>query len=107
MDLREKLATELYPAPWSILAPQHARDVLFVVRAPLALLDVAVAVAEDRAADVQAWIESGQLARPTLEQAHAWASEEGSRFVIAIVQPVVLAQRIEGVGADAAVDSEA
>lgn len=98
MDLREKLAAELLPSAWSTLAPHFARDSLFIVAAPVSLLDVAVAVAEDRSVEVAGWLEAGLLARPSADQARAWAEAETARFVIAIVQPFVLAQPIEDFG---------
>ncbi|MBX3246743.1 MAG: DUF2288 family protein [Myxococcales bacterium] len=98
MDLREKLAAELLPTGWSTLAPHFARDALFVVAEGVSLLDVAVAVAEDRSAEVGAWLEAGQLARPSAAQARAWADAGTARFVIAIVQPFVLAQPVEHFG---------
>jgi hypothetical protein len=97
-DVREKLAKELMPAEWKMLAMHHRRDALFVVDGRVPLLDVAVAVAEDRTEAVKAWIEGGQIARPTPEQVQGWEAESGARFVSAIVQPFVLAQRLDDFG---------
>jgi len=94
-DLREKLAKELLPTEWKMLAMHHRRDGLFVVDATVSLLDVAVAVAEDRTAAVEGWIEGGHLTRPTKAQVERWEGEVGARFVSAVVQPFVLAQRLE------------
>lgn len=97
-ELRTRLEQELLESEWNMLAAHHRRDALFVVDAQLALLDAAVAVASDDRDAVAGWLASGLLARPTAEQAEAWAAEEeaapGPRFVVAIVQPFVLARRL-------------
>lgn len=95
MGAREKLAGEILPSEWRMLAMHHRRDALFLVGAEVPLLEVAVAIAEDRADLVRAWIEAGRIARPTPAQVEAWEAEVGARFVSAIVQPYVLAQRLE------------
>lgn len=96
MELREKLASELLPSEWKMLAMHYRRDALFIVRG-LPLPDAALGVAEDRASEVAAWIEAGTIARPTLAEVEAWEREEGPQFVSVIVQPHVLAQRLEDV----------
>lgn len=95
MDAREKLAGELLPSEWKMLAMHYRRDALFVVGSDLPLLEVAVAIAEDRAERVRAWIEAGRITRPTPAQVEAWEAEVGAQFVSAIVQPYVLAQRLD------------
>ncbi len=95
MTARAKLAAELMPSEWKMLAMHYRRDALFVVTRELSLLEAAVAIAEDDAERVRAWIEAGHIARPTAKQAAAWENEPGSQFVSAIVQPYVLAQRLE------------
>lgn len=100
-EARKKLAEEVGTAPWSLLDPHFRRDALFLVDPQLELLDVAVAAAEDRTAEVRGWIEEGRLSRPSAEQSQAWADEEGAMFRFVIVQPFVLAQRIASPDADA------
>ena len=95
MDLREKLATELLPSEWRMLSMHYRRDALFLVGEEVTLLDVAVAVAEDRADAIAEWIEAGHIVRPTPDEVEAWEREEGANFVSAVVQPFVLAQRLE------------
>lgn len=95
--LRVRLEEELLECEWSVLATHHAREASFMVDPQLDLLDAAVAVASDDRDAVAGWLASGLLARPTAEQAEAWAAEEeaapGPRFVAVIVQPFVLVQR--------------
>ena len=99
-ELRSKLATELLPSEWKMLAMHYRRDALFIVDASVTLLDAAVAVAEDDRERVSRWIDEGQIARPTPEQARAWEAEEGPRFLSVIVQPFVLAQRLDDVAGE-------
>lgn len=94
-DLRDKLRSELMPSEWKMLAMHHRRNAIFIVDEHLELLEVATAVAEDRSPMVQAWIEAGRITRPTPEQVAQWETEEGARFLSVIVQPYVLAQRLD------------
>jgi hypothetical protein len=94
-EVRDKLQAELATASWELLQPHYERDALFVVDGALDLVDVGVAVAEDRTSEVQGWIEAGQLVRPTAEQAGHW-SEHGGTFQFLIVQPFVLVQPVAG-----------
>ena len=61
LSIREKLAEEVGRAAWKDLRPHAVRGQLIFVDPALALLDVAEAVAEDRSADVEAWVGAGQL----------------------------------------------
>lgn len=97
-DLRDKLARELMATEWRMLAMHYRRDALFMVRRSVSLLDAAVAVAEDRTEEVRGWLEAGSLARPSPEEIEAWEAESGTKFVSAVVQPYVLAQRVEDFG---------
>lgn len=92
--LSEKLASEVGEAGWESLEPHYLRDALFIVDAKLDLIEVAVAVAEDRVEEVASWIEAGLLARPTVEQAKAWGEKRSLGFRFLIVQPFVLARRV-------------
>lgn len=90
-ELRKKLEAEVSTVPWSRLAPHHQRDALFLVDPSLDLVDVAVAVAEDRAAEVGSWIEDERIGRATAEQVEGW-EQTGAVFRFLIVRPLVLAQ---------------
>ncbi|MCB9601197.1 MAG: DUF2288 family protein [Sandaracinus sp.] len=94
-DLRSKLAAELLPATWAALEPHFRRDALFVIAAGVSLLDAAVAIAEDDKARVAAWIESGRVRRPSVEEAAELAKSEGASFLSVVVQPFVFVQRLE------------
>ena len=53
-----------------------------------------VFMAEDRTAAVKGWLDASQIARPTGDETEAWSAEQGTRFLFVIVQPYVLAQRL-------------
>lgn len=76
-----------------MLAMHYRRSALFVVADSIDLLDAAWAVANDDQASVKAWIDNGDLVRPTEAQVEVWQDEEGAQFRSVIVQPFVLAQR--------------
>ena len=84
---------ELLPSEWKMLAMHQRRDALFMVDSALPLRDVAGAVAADDTDQVRAWLEAGQLRRPSADEVARWDAEEGEHFLSAIVQPFVLAQR--------------
>lgn len=95
MGTREKLSEERAVTDWRSLGPHHERQCLFIVAGGVDLLDAAVAVAEDDSAAVAAWLAQGALARPTDDEAAAWAEAPDTRFEFLIAQPFVLAARRE------------
>ena len=93
-NLRDKLASEITPTQWAVLEAHHRRGALFIVDPTVELVDAAVAMADDRTDAVKTWLEAAQIGRPTGDESEAWATEEGTRFMFVIVQPYVLAQRL-------------
>jgi hypothetical protein len=89
--LREKLAGEIGTVAWSWLRPHQERGVLFLVGEELELIEVAVAVAEDRAETIRQWLASGCLGRPDAEMVAAWENR-GGLFRGVIVKPYVFFQ---------------
>jgi len=92
-NLRERLEKNILPTEWAMLAMHQKREAVFMVKDSIELIDAAVAVAEDNTADVEAWLGSGALYRPTSAQIEAWSKEDDVRFDFVIVQPFVLARR--------------
>ncbi len=90
--LREKLEEELDTTDWDALLPHHERGALVLVSEELALLDVAVKVAEGNLQQVQAWMTSGHLTKPTAAQIQTWSQSKQTPFQFLIVQPWVFAQ---------------
>lgn len=92
---KDELRSALDQAEWSWIKPHYLRDAVIVVAAGLDILDVAVAVANDEAAKVNAWISRGALSKPTPKDVSEWDGNEGSRkFSAIVIQPYVLIQPI-------------
>ncbi len=89
---RPKLRAEIQHVDWPALLPHAERGALVLVDTALDLLDVAVAVANDDAAQVRQWLEATQLKR--CDPANEASVLAPLRFQFVIVQPYVLAQTI-------------
>ena len=92
---REKLAGQIGTAPWSLLEVHAHGDHLILADASLSVLDVATAVANNESETVNAWIEQGLLAKPSLEQWTRFKNEDGMRFQFVIVHPFVIGQVVD------------
>ncbi|CAN5800416.1 hypothetical protein BH09MYX1_BH09MYX1_45000 [soil metagenome] len=88
--LREELSASLGPVQLSDLRAHLARDAVIVVAPTLDLLDVGEALARDDKATVGRWIESNEIAKPSLEVIERWSNQEGSTWSAIVVQPFVL-----------------
>lgn len=92
MEIRERLVGELAQVEWQVLRAHAQRGALILVSSALDLVEVAARVAEDDREPVSAWIEAGQVGKPSREQCARWEGEPGRRFPALIVQPYVLVQ---------------
>ena len=92
---REKLASQIGTAPWSLLEVHAQSDNLILADKALSLLDVAVAVADNETAKVNDWIEKGLLAKPSLKQWTHFQGNHATRFQFIIVHPFVIGQLID------------
>ena len=92
-DLRKKLESEVLQAPWAALLPHAQRDGLFLVAAGVALVDVALAIAQDDHATVKGWLHDATMRRPNAQELAAW-EESPVAFEALIVQPFVVARPI-------------
>lgn len=95
-ELKAHLANEVHRVDWKTLAAHAKRGGLVLVDTALDLVEVAVAVANDDSASVEAWMSAHQLAKPTEAQVASWEGDTEDRFTVVIVQPYVLAQRDTG-----------
>jgi hypothetical protein len=86
--LADKFKEEIGTVSWSWLRPHQKRKILFQVAEKLDLVEVAIAVAEDRTAQVKSWLENDDLAQPTLKQVAKW-EKSGGLFLGVIVKPYV------------------
>ena len=86
--LMDKFKDEVGTVSWSWLRPHEKHGSLFLVAEKLDLIEVAVEVAEDRVAKIKAWLENGDLVRPTPDQVEEW-NKSGGLFSGIIVKPYV------------------
>ena len=105
--LREKLVAEIQVTDWSELRSHAVSGRAFLVSGDLELLDVALAVANDEASAVEAWIGTGKLVRPSSAQMKSFERGSARTFRYVIVSPFVLIQARMGEGASAAGSDEA
>ncbi|MEO7331933.1 MAG: DUF2288 domain-containing protein, partial [Minicystis sp.] len=75
---------------WTDLQAHAGRDALIVVAPDLDLLEAGEALASNETSRVEAWIHTGQLAKPTAEELRAWPNDPAARFESLIVAPFVL-----------------
>jgi hypothetical protein len=91
-DPREKLRAEIMPARWPDLLYQFARGGLLLARSDADLLELALELARDDRAAVEARLASGALRRCLDDDARSFQANPTQRFQFVIVQPWVLAQ---------------
>jgi hypothetical protein len=92
--IRERLASEIGLCQASDLRAHLERDAVIMVHSSLDLLEVAVAVAEDRSATVREWIVSELLAKPSAEQVKRLFESDTLSLRSVIVRPYVLVQEL-------------
>ena len=89
--LRAQIRAQSGPCQLSDLTAHLARAAVFVVEAPLDLIDVAVALGTDDSKQLEAWLAGGQVRRPTPDDLTIWAAPQSTQeLVSAVVQPWVL-----------------
>lgn len=91
-SLREKLEKELDKLPWKELARHHAFGKLLLVKAPVDLLDAAIAVANDDTANVKSWMEQQLIGPPSDEEIKSFAESNEREFLVSIISPFILVQ---------------
>lgn len=102
-ELRAKLVTETARLPWTELQRFYARGQVVQIAPELDLIDVAIVVAQDDKAQVQAWMEQGRFGTVTTDQAQTWYDNNASLWTV-VVAPWVLVQ--EGSNSRTASQSE-
>lgn len=93
LDLRAKLNAETGKLLWPELERHFARDVVIKVDPSLDLIDVAVSVAKDDKSKVEAWMNSGLVSHPSLEDARGWVDRQPDFWAV-VVAPWVLVQEV-------------
>ena len=91
--LREEFNGQTAKMHWHGLQRHFARGVLFKVDRALDLVEVAVKVACDDKAAVEGWMESGQFAQVTADDARAWLDDDPLLWTV-VTAPWVLVQEL-------------
>lgn len=89
-NLKEDLAKMVDVAIWEWLSPHAARARVILVGAKLDLVDVGIALTEDKTQVVQAWIADSWLRHPSAEELSAWNANKEKEFISLVVPPFVL-----------------
>lgn len=93
--LRAKLNAETGKLAWKELERHFARGVVIKVAGDLDLVDVALAMARDDKAAVEAWLARGHIARASAEDAQTWHAGQ-NQFWAVVAAPWVLIQEVAG-----------
>ncbi|GAB1234476.1 DUF2288 family protein [Ferrigenium sp. UT5] len=93
---RAQLNLETAQIAWRELQPYFARGVAIAVSAELDLVEVAYQVSCDNTTQVTSWLQNGQLARITDEQALAWYKADALVWAV-VARPYVLVQESRNV----------
>ncbi len=95
-DLKQKLANEVDQADWDMLRIHHQNHAVYLVLEDLLLLDVAVAIAQDKVSFVKIWLDNQQLRRPTDKEVQDYEkSKFAKNFEFIILQPYVLIKKVK------------
>lgn len=89
--LKAKLNQETARIAWSDLQRFFANGSALAVHSDLDLLDVAVAMAQDQAEQINRWIKAGLLGPVSDQQALEWHEENPSLWAL-VIKPWVLVQ---------------
>ena len=89
---RERFEKDLAEVDWRSLRIHTQRDALIRVDVQLDLVEVACKVTADAAKEVDDWIESGLIVKPTAEQLASWETELDKPFLMLIAAPYILIQ---------------
>ncbi len=95
-ELKDKLKTEVEEADWDLLRVHHENGAVFVTKGNLDLLDVAVAIAQDKVQFVKVWLDNGDIARPTDDEVSLFEKEPYKKICkFIIVQPYVIIKLLD------------
>lgn len=89
--LRGQINLETAQIAWRELQRYFASGATIFVSPTLDLVDVAYQIAQDNAAQVAAWMEEGQIARVTDDQALRWYEADALVWAV-VARPYVLIQ---------------
>jgi len=89
--LRAKLNLETAQLTWSELERHFARGDVIRVAVGVDLIDAALLIAENNAAEAQAWLADGRMARAEMGDAEGWHTRQPIFWAV-VVAPWVLVQ---------------
>ncbi|OYZ58588.1 MAG: hypothetical protein B7Y21_02325 [Hydrogenophilales bacterium 16-61-112] len=92
--LHAKLTLETAQLAWSELERHFARGDVVKVAAGVDLIDAALLIAENNAAEAQAWLADGRIARAEMSDAEDWHARQ-PQFWAVVVAPWVLVQEVQ------------
>lgn len=92
-ELRQRLAAESGSIAWSDLVRHFARGVVIKVGPSLTLEETALCVVSDEVQQIQAWLDAGELARASDDDARDWTTRSPS-FQCVVTAPWVLVKEI-------------
>jgi hypothetical protein len=92
-ELRQKINLETGQLSWPELSRHFAKGIVIVVDPSLDLIEVAVQMCDDNAAQIEKWSNDGLLHRAQDEDARRW-NEQQSTFWSCVVAPWLLVQEV-------------
>lgn len=87
----EKIAKYTGDVDWAYLKPHYKSGAMIYVDPELTLTEVAEAFTKDDKAQVQAWLKSADLVKPSHLHEDWWEHDQ-PRFTAVVITPFVLAQ---------------
>jgi len=93
LDLRTRLNAETAKLIWPELERHFARGAVIRVDQSLDLIDVAVSVSEDDKENVEAWMNTGVIGHPSMEDVRDWVERQPDFWAV-VVAPWVLIQEV-------------
>ena len=94
-NIRDSIQATAGIVGWADLDPHAKRDGRLLVRSPLEVVEVAAALAGDRADLVRQWLEEGVLHKPDEGLLERVGADPDVTFQMVICQPWVVAQILE------------
>lgn len=90
-SLQQKLNRETAKIQWKALQEHHQQGAVIAVSPALDLVSVAVALAEDNRAAVEAWLNNSSIEKVSEGQAKTWSDQDSELWAV-VVAPWVLVQ---------------
>jgi hypothetical protein len=91
---RDELGQNIDEAEWQWLKPHLERGALITVDAAIDLAFAGERIAADDARQIETWLSSGALGKPTPAELARWESAPTKKFLTLIISPFVLIQEI-------------